>query len=46
MKWYFITLYDGRNSIVGTTIRWIDDLPVYCVADEKLFEVLGFIKLM
>ena len=41
MKWYRMEQSLGQNSIVGTTIRWIDDLPLYCVADEKHTWVLG-----
>jgi len=41
MKWYRIEQSLGRNSIVGTTIRWVDDLPEHAVADEKHTWVLG-----
>jgi hypothetical protein len=38
MKWYRIEQSLGRLSQVGTTIRWVDDLPEHVVADEKLNE--------
>jgi len=41
MKWFRMEQSLGRNSIVGTTIRWADDLPEHVVADEKHTWVSG-----
>lgn len=35
MYWYRVEQSIGRNSIVGTTVRKPDDIPVHLAADEK-----------
>ena len=35
-KWFLLCQSLGRNSIVGTTIRYKNDLPQHVVGDEKL----------
>ena len=40
MKWFRIEQNIGRNSLVGTTIRWANDLQ-HVVADEKHTWVMG-----
>jgi hypothetical protein len=41
MYWYRIEQSIGRNSIVGTTIRNADDIPVHLAADEKHTYIVG-----
>jgi len=41
MYWYRIEQTLGRNSIVGTTIRNRDDIPLHLSADEKHTWILG-----
>jgi hypothetical protein len=41
MYWYRIEQAIGRNSIVGTTVRNPDDIPMHLAADEKHTKLLG-----
>ena len=41
MYWYRLEQSLGRNSIVGTTIRNSDDIPLHLSADEKHTRILG-----
>ncbi len=41
MYWYRLEQALGRNSIVGTTIRNRDDIPLHLSADEKHTWILG-----
>jgi len=41
MYWYRMEQSLGRNSIVGTTIRNRDDIPLHLSADEKHTWILG-----
>jgi hypothetical protein len=41
MYWYRLEQALGRNSIVGTTIRNPDDIPMQIAADEKHTWILG-----
>ena len=41
MYWYRIEQALGRNSIVGTTIRSVEDIPQHLGADEKHTWILG-----
>jgi len=39
--WYRIERAVGRNSLIGTTIKNLQDLPLHLVADEKHTWILG-----
>jgi hypothetical protein len=41
MYWYRLEQALGRNSIVGTTIKNCDDIPLHLSADEKHTWILG-----
>jgi hypothetical protein len=41
MYWHRMEQSIGRNSIVGTTIKNPDDIPVHLAADEKHTKLLG-----
>ena len=41
MYWYRIEQALGRNSIVGTTVKHVENLPNHLVADEKHTKILG-----
>ncbi len=41
MYWYRLEQALGRQSLVGTTVRHGEDLPVHLVVDEKHSRILG-----
>jgi hypothetical protein len=41
MKWFRLEQNIGKNSVVATTIKYVEDLPQHVIADEKQTWIRG-----